>query len=275
MTDIQKKSGYLEVDPEVEIYYEEYGSGAPILFVPGWTFTTAIFEKQIAHFARTNRVILIDPRSQGRSTKTTQGNDYTTQGIDVAKLIAALELKDVVLVGWSTGSLTNLSYVKHAGTSALKAVVGIDMSPKPLSTNDSDWVEGPLDEIAGAYRTFLHSPKGQREFIEWYATEVMVQRELSADELDWIVAQSARTPHPLAAALFADAMFSDYRAEATQVSEAVPTLYVIAEHWAETAVPFMQNNFPKIKTEVFGGHMMFWEHSERFNSVLEAFIASA
>jgi non-heme chloroperoxidase len=265
------KSAYLTLEPGVELYYEEAGQGSPIVFIPGWTFNGTVFEHQVAHFSKTHRVITIDPRGQGRSTKTVHGVNYDTQGADVAKLIDALGLEDVVLVGWSTGSLTNLSYAKAAGTGKLKGVVGIDMSPKALSVDDTDWVEGPLDEIAGAFKTFLGSPQGQRDFISWYATEVMVQRELNEQELEWLVGQSAQTPYYIAALLFADAMYSDYREQATQVSEAVPTHYVVAEHWAETAVPFLNKNFPKITTSVLGGHLMFWEHSEKFNEILEKF----
>jgi pimeloyl-ACP methyl ester carboxylesterase len=263
---------YLEVAPGTELYYEEYGAGAPIVFVPGWTFTTEVFVHQAAYFAQTNRVILVDPRGQGRSSKSFQGNDYGTHGADLVKLFAALELSDAVLVGWSTGTLDVLSYVQQAGTTALKGVVGIDMSPKPLSVNAEDWVEGPLDEIAGAYRSFLRSPQGQRDFITYYATEVMIQRDLTPLELDWIIRQSLTTPYPIASALFADAMFCDFSAEAAGLSEATPTLYVIAEHWAETAVPYMQRMFPKIQTTVLGGHMMFWEHADRFNAAVRTFI---
>jgi non-heme chloroperoxidase len=263
---------YLEVAPGVELYYEEHGSGSPIVFVPGWTFTTEVFEHQVTHFAKTHRVIVVDPRSQGRSSKTMQGNDFSTHGADLAKLFATLELRDAVLVGWSTGTLDVLGYVQHAGTDALKAVVNIDMSPRPLSVSSEDWVEGPLGEITEAWRTFLRSPQGQREFIKYYATNVMVQRELSPTELDWIVRQSLTTPHYLASAIFADAVFCDFSAELTALAAAVPTLYIIAEHWGETAVAYLGRNFPGVKTEVFGGHMMFWEHAQQFNKVVEGFL---
>jgi pimeloyl-ACP methyl ester carboxylesterase len=94
---------YIEVEPGVELYYEDYGQGTPLLFVPGWTFTGEVFEHQVAHFAATHRVIVVDPRGQGRSSVTLHGNDYATHGADLAKLIKALELRDVVLVGWSFG----------------------------------------------------------------------------------------------------------------------------------------------------------------------------
>jgi non-heme chloroperoxidase len=153
-------------------------------------------------------------------------------------------------------------------------VVSIDLSPKPLSVDDGDWTEGPVDEIAGAYNGFLTAPKGQRDFVAWYATEVMVQRDLTEAELAWLVNLSLNTPYYVAAMHFASGMFSDYIAEAQQVDEARPSLYVIAEHWADTAVAFVNKHCPNTKTEVLGGHLMFWEHADKFNQILDDFLAS-
>ncbi len=274
LTAIHQQPGqYLEIEPGVEMYYEERGEGSPLIFIPGWTFTTELFGHQLAHFAKSHRVIAIDPRSHGRSTVTLHGNNYTTHGADLAKFIKALELKDVVLVGWSFGCLNLWEYIRQEGLGNVKGVVCIDLSPKPLSVHDGDWVEGPLDEIGGAYNAYLASPQGQRDFVAYYATEVMVQRELAPEELFWIIEQSLKTPYYVASNLFASGMFSDYMAEAKQVDETVPALYAIAEHWADTAVPFVQRHLPKTKTAVLGGHMMFWEHADRFNQLLDDFLA--
>lgn len=270
----RQPGNYIEVEPGVEIYYEDKGTGMPIVFVPGWTFTTEVFVHQMEHFSKTHRVVLIDPRSQGRSSITLHGNDYATHAADLAKIIKALDLRDIVLVGWSFGCLEGWGYVKQEGTKALRAMVCIDLSPKPLSVNPEDWVEGPLDEIAGAYNTYLTSRKGQREFVAAYADEIMVQRELSQAEMSWIVEQSLKTPPCIAAALFASGMFANHMAEAKLVDESLPCLSVVAEHWADTAVAFLQKHFPKTKTAVLGGHMMFWEHAEKFNRILDDFIAS-
>ena len=265
---------YIEVEPGIEIYYEDRGKGSPIIFITGWTFTTEAFAHQLEHFSKTHRTIAIDPRSHGRSTITLQGNDYVTHGTDLAKIIKTLELQDVVLVGWSFGCLDLWEYIRQEGVENVKTVVCVDLSPKPLSENEKDWVEGPLDEIGGAYNTYLQSPKGQRDFIEYYATEVMVQRDLNEEELFWIIEQSLKTPYYVASNLFASGMFSNYIAEAKQIDDSLPALYIIAEHWAETAVSFIKKQFPNTKTEVLGGHMMFWEHSEEFNKLLSEFIDS-
>lgn len=265
--------GFIEVEPGVELYYEEAGEGPPMVFVPGWTFTTEVFAAQLEHFGKSHRVVTFDPRSHGRSTITLEGNDYVTQAADLGAVIDDLGLRDLVLVGWSFGCLATYGYVREAGTDNLKAHVCIDLSPKPLSVDPNDWVEGPLDDIAGAYH-LLRTPAGQREFVAWYADNVMVERELGDADMFWIVDQSAKSPPWVAAALFASGMFSNHMAEAELLDQTVPSLNVVAEHWADTAVPFLEKHFPNTKVAVLGGHMMFWEHPDEFNAILNDFLAS-
>lgn len=262
-----------EVEPGVEIYYETRGEGPPLLFIPGWTFTTEVFTHQQAHFSEDYQVVTYDHRSVGRSTVTPHGNNYVTHGADLAKLIDMLALKDIVLIGWSFGCLDAWSYIKQEGLDKVKAMVAIDLSPTPLSTQEGDWVEGPLEEIRVFYNEFLQSPQGYRDFVTAYITEVMIQRELSDQELFWLVDQAQKTPYWIAAALFASGAFTDHMAEAKLVDESIPSAYVIAEHWAETAEPFVRAHLPNTATHVLGGHMMFWEHPDRFNAILEDFLA--
>ena len=262
---------YIEVGPGVELFVQDVGSGEPIVFIPGWTFTTEVFSEQVAHFSKTRRVIVIDPRSHGRSTISLHGNEYVTHGSDLATVLNTLELKNVTLVGWSFGCLTIWEYIRQHGVENIKSLVFADLSPKPLSTSAEDWVEGSLDDIAAAYTTFLQNPDGQRKFIDGYARDVMVQRELKEEEVTWLVEQSLKTPHYIASNLFAAGMFADYRTEAKIASESVPTLTVVAEHWAEVAKSFTEKVSPQSKVEVLGGHLMFWEHSEKFNNLIEQF----
>jgi pimeloyl-ACP methyl ester carboxylesterase len=267
--------GFVEVSPGVDVFYREAGSGQTIVFVPGWTFASDIFEKQLEGLSGEFRVIAIDPRSQGRSTVTSSGNDYLTHAEDLAEFIDKKALKDIVLVGWSFGCLETYGYVKLRGVDNLKAHVCIDLSPKPLSINSKDWVEGPLDDIAEAYRLYTRDAKGRREFVTWYADNVMVERDLKPEEMAWIVDQSLTTPHWAAASLFASGMFANNLAEAKALDAATPTLNVVAKHWSETASAFVRQQMPKSQILVLGGHMMFWEHADAFNAALKTFIKSA
>lgn len=119
------ESKYVTVAPGVELHILEKGEGKPLVFIPGLTFSGEIFKNQLEYFSSEYRVIAIDPRGQGYSAKTVDGNDYLTHGRDVAGLIDALGLKDIVLIGWSTGNLDTWSYVQQFGKDKLRGVVTI------------------------------------------------------------------------------------------------------------------------------------------------------
>lgn len=75
-TDAKSSAQTLEVEPGSFLYYSDEGKGTVILFVPGWTMTSEVFVKQQAAFATTHRVIILDPRGQGRSSKNSSQYTY-------------------------------------------------------------------------------------------------------------------------------------------------------------------------------------------------------
>ncbi len=264
---------YLTVDPGVELFVQDVGEGDPIIFIPGWTFTTEVYIHQLNHFKKSHRVIVIDPRSHGRSTLTVHGNEYVTHGTDLRKVIEALDLTNVTVVGWSNACLMIWEYVRQFGVKDLKSAVLVDLPPKLLSINEAtDWVEGNLDEISTIYTTYLTDSEKHREFITAYIQDAMIAGELTDDELTWLVEQSLKTPYYIGANLLAAALFSDYRKEAKAISESIPTLTVIANHWADVAKPYTEKLSPKSHVEVLGEHLMFWEFPEEFNDILEKFL---
>ncbi len=264
---------YFEVEPGVELYYEDHGEGPPLVFVPGWTFTTEVFSNQFRHFSKTHRVVSFDPRSQGRSTLTLHGNDYGTQSADLCKLIDHLDLNDPVLVGWSAASLTVWGFVRLRGTTPLRGLVTIDMPPAPLTGRDEDWNEFDMAGATEFYQALMTS-KGHREVVTWYAKELMVQRDLTEKELDWIVSQSTATPPWVAAAYCAAEWFSDYLPEAKEVDRSLPALFVVAQSSAGDAIPYLKRHLPNTQVQLMGGHFMFWEHPEDFNAILETYLQS-
>lgn len=271
----RSESKYITVAPDVELHYLDWGVGQPILFVPGLTFAGEIFAGQIEHFSAYHRVIAVDPRGQGLSTKTVHGNDYLSHGRDLSVLIETLDLKDLVLVGWSTGNLDVWSYISQFGKERVKAVVTIDMSPLPLSADPAWWTEGSMEELSMVATQVLTSPQGTRSFFADYAAGVMIQHEMAPAELEYILDMSAKTPYWVCSSLFASAIFSNFYETAKDISETLPSLMFIAEHWAEVAQPFMAKHFPGTKTHVMGGHLMFYEYPEKWNKVLAEFLAGS
>ncbi len=266
-----KDGAFFEVEPGIELYFEDHGEGSPLIFIPGWTFTTEVFTHQFTHFSKGHRVVSFDPRSQGRSTPTLHGIDYQTQSANLCKLIDHLDLKDPVIIGWSAASLTVWGVVRLRGCESLKGLVTIDMPPAPLTGRDEDWTEFDMAGAAKFYQSLMTS-KGHREIVTWYARELMVQRNLTPEELVWIVGQSTGTPPWVAASYCASAWFSDYLPEAMEVDQKLPALFIVAESAAEKALPYIRKHLPKTQVELLGGHFMFWEHPDQFNKTLENFI---
>ena len=266
------ESKYVSVAPGVELHFWEKGEGTPLVFIPGLTFSGEIFKAQIEHFAADYRVIAIDPRGQGYSSKTMDGNDYLTHGQDLAALIDTLDLKDAVLIGWSTGHLDTWSYIQQFGKDKLRGVVTIDMSPLPLSPDPTWWTEGTIEELSAVASQLLRTPEGSRAFFSEYATDIMVQHKMEPEELEYLLDVSGRTPYWICKALFCDAIFSNFLDAAKDVGATMPSLMFIAEHWQDVAKPFVETQLPGYETYVMGGHLMFYEYPEKWNSVLEGFL---
>ena len=266
------ESKYVTVSPGVELHFWEKGEGKPLVFIPGLTFSGEIFKAQIEYFSSAYRVIAMDPRGQGYSSKTVDGNDYLTHGRDVAALVDALGLEDIVLIGWSTGNLDTWSYVQQFGKDKLRGVVTIDMSPLPLSPVSAWWTEGTIEELSAVATQLLSSPEGSRAFFSEYATGVMIQHEMEPAELEYILDMSGRTPYWICKALFCDAIFSNFLETAKDVGATMPSLMFIAEHWQDVAKPFVETQLPGYETYVMGGHLMFYEYPEKWNGVLEEFL---
>jgi non-heme chloroperoxidase len=134
----------LEVEPGSSLYYSDEGKGTAILFIPGWTMTSEVFSKQQVAFSKTHRVIVLDPRGQGRSSKNGSQYTYIQQGHAIDKLVRHLGVDEFVLVGWSYGGLATYAYVRNHGLGKISNYVCIDPSPYPLDIKGGpEWNEGP------------------------------------------------------------------------------------------------------------------------------------
>ena len=270
------ESKFFEVERDVQIHYWDAGdpSAPALVFIPGLTFSGEVFKYQLEHFKATHRVILVDPRGQGLSTKCPMGNDYQTHGADLIKLVEGLGIEKPTLIGWSCGNLEAWSYLEQAGVDAVAGVVTIDMSPLPHNEDPTAWTEGSPEELSEVMTKVLIHPDSSRAFWDEYLREVMWQGDITPDQYDYFMDMGARTPTWICHELFGDAILSDYRAIAQEAAKKVPTLMYIAEHWAGIAEPYYNKLCPETPTYVMGGHLMAIQYPERFNARLEEFLAT-
>jgi non-heme chloroperoxidase len=129
-----------------QIFYKDWGSGQPIVFSHGWPLTADDWDAQMVFFADHGyRVIAHDRRGHGRSTQTWDGNEMNTYADDLAALVNALNLRDAVHVGHSTGGGEVARYLGRHGTARAAMAVLISAVP-PLMLKTPDNPEGtPLE----------------------------------------------------------------------------------------------------------------------------------
>src|SRR2546421_1845715 len=114
-------SSYIKVGQEnstpIEVYYEDHGSGSPVVLIHGWPLSGASWEKQTAALlAAGHRVITYDRRGFGRSSKPSIGYNYDTFAADLDAVLGTLELKKVALVGFSMGTGEVARYLGKYGS---------------------------------------------------------------------------------------------------------------------------------------------------------------
>lgn len=264
----------LEIEPGVDLHYLDKGSGRPIIFIPGWMFSADLFEKQIDYYAQRYRVIAIDPRNHGKSSISPTGNLYRQQGEDLGKIINHLTLRDIILVGWSFGGQAVWAYLEQQGLSNVQAVINIDVSPRSLSADPTEWTAGTLENLIDAHKSSLDTNRHYRKFMSDFADTLLLDRKPTDIEKAKFIGSSLRIPSWIADALYVDGWLADRYKIAKAVDEALPSLMFVAKYRAKIGVPYIKKEFPHTEVHSFGQHMMFWQYPEKFNTIVDDFLAA-
>jgi non-heme chloroperoxidase len=151
----------ITTDDGTHIFYKDWGSGQPIVFHHGWPLSADDWDAQMLFFlAQGYRVIAHDRRGHGRSTQTSGGHEMDTYAADVAALAKALDLKDAIHVGHSTGGGEVTRYVARHGKGRVAKAVLIGAVPPVMVKSDSN-PEGLPIEVFDGFRAGLAANRAQ------------------------------------------------------------------------------------------------------------------
>ena len=208
------RAEYVQVTSELTIHYETSGHGdIAIVFIPGWTMTTEAFVHQLNHFEGSDRfrAIAYDPRGQGYSSKTVEGHTYPQHGRDLAALLEALELKKVILAGWSYGVTEQLAYLNQFGTNKIVGMIMIDTGPDVAGASYDEWVWYLDDDSNGYSRWFTEGTMEDRQTVITEFAKWMLE-DPSPDNVAWVADMSNLTSGTVASVLNATGFYLDYSA---------------------------------------------------------------
>jgi non-heme chloroperoxidase len=267
-----------ENSTDIELYYEDHGSGDPVVLIHGYPLSGSSWEKQLpVLLSAGRRVITYDRRGFGKSSHPTSGYNYDTFAEDLHKLVSHLKLRNVALVGFSMGGGEVARYIgKYGSKDVSKAVFVSSVPPFLLKTADNpEGVDGSVFEgiqkaiAADRYRFFTEF------FKNFYNTDVLLGKRISeqAVQASWNVAASASATASLACV---PTWHEDFRKDLARID--VPTLVIhgdadrivpIAASGQRTAKLIKDARLVVIKD---GPHNVAWTHAEEVNSELVNFL---
>ena len=279
----ERMSSYIKVGQEnstpVELYYEDHGSGSPVVLIHGWPLSGASWEKQTAALlAAGHRVITYDRRGFGRSSQPTVGYHYDTFAADLDVVLNTLNLTDASLVGFSMGTGEVTRYIGKYGTKRVRKAVLIGTLGLYL-VKASDNPEGVDKSVFEGIKAAIRAdrPAFLMEFLKnFYNYDVTGGKLVSERVLqgDWNVAVGASATGTVACV---DTWIEDFRQDITR--NTVPTLILHGD--ADRILPAdatsrrqakLINNVKFVELEG-GPHGVLWTHAEQVNSELVKFLA--
>ena len=154
-------SGTITTKDGTEIYYKDWGEGPVITFSHGWPLSSDAWDGQMLFLAHNGfRVVAHDRRGHGRSSQASSGNDMDGYADDLAAVIEALDLKDAILVGHSTGGGEVTRYIGRHGTKRVTKAVPIAAVP-PIMLKSAADPEGLPMEVFDSMRSSLTKDRSQ------------------------------------------------------------------------------------------------------------------
>jgi non-heme chloroperoxidase len=268
-----------ENDAEIEIHYEDHGSGPAVLLIHGYPLDGNSWERQERVLLNAGyRVITYDRRGFGRSSQPTVGYDYDTFAADLNALLTHLALDNVALVGFSMGTGEVVRYLGTYGSSGIRkaALLGA-IPPYLLKTEDNpEGVDGQVFEdlkasvVADRYAYF------KQFFDNFYNVDELGGTRISdqAFQASFTVAVGAS---PYATYACVDTWLTDFRGDLPKID--IPTLVIHGT--ADRILPFSATaeRLPtlirglKLVTVEGGPHNIGWTHPEQVNPALLDFLS--
>jgi microsomal epoxide hydrolase len=257
------KSQQFKSSDGVKLHYLEAGAGPlTLVFVPGWLMPARIFERQIADLSPDYRVIVLDPRGQGRSKAPVDKLQAVSRARDVDELLRHARVGPHVLIGWSLGVMEVLDYSVRFQHPQLRGLVLIDnsigMASPPASALNRN---RPMK--ADAFRAYVN------RFAAGMFKQTPPEGMLSAIE-----ASATQLPPPAAWGLLNKPYDRTYYKNAV-LAATTPVWYAITPRFAEQSAELLQTH-PQASATVFedAGHALFVDKADLFNQGLRQFLAS-
>lgn len=262
------------VAPGIELRAIETGSkdsARPIVFIPGWSTGADIWRDQIKRFGGTHRIVSFDPRSQGQSTKTMDGNTPEERASDLYALLATEQLQRPVLVAWSQAVQDVAAYVLKYGTKDISGIVLVDAA---VSEGAGAIARHPQD-VASQFQLFGIYLGSQQDYLRGMFGAI-ISKPQPPGVVDHAIETGMKTPPSIGMSmLVADMFTTDRRSALSRID--CPVLIIASGSSPE--LDLQKAEIATLRNARFvqiddAAHAVFLDQPSRFAAELEVFLKS-
>jgi non-heme chloroperoxidase len=263
----------------IELYYEDHGSGRPVVLIHGYPLSSRAWDKQVPVLLDDRRrVITYDRRGFGKSSQPTGGYDYDTFAADLNAVLERLDLRDVTLVGHSMGTGEVTRYLSRYGSA--RVAKGVLISPiPPFLMQAPDNPEGLPSSLFDGFMNDARQdgPMWMKGFLDNFFNYDKFKGTLVSEQAyqaNWNIAVSSSATATVACI---PTWLTDFRADLPKID--VPMLVIQGDDDRVLPFPKTGQRLPGMIRDLQmvviegGPHAISWTHADQVNSALVKFMA--
>ncbi|MEO6021536.1 MAG: alpha/beta hydrolase [Burkholderiales bacterium] len=272
-------------DDGTDLHFIAKGTGKPLIMIPGWSQTAAMYKHQIEALSANHRCIAIDMRGHGDSEKPAHGYRMQRLAADLRSFIYYEDLEDVTVMGHSMGCSVIWAYWDMFAGDRISKIILVDQAPtvvaQPGWSDEQKAEAGAIFDAPTLYglAAGLSGPDGVKTTESFFAPDGLFFTKAFPDEQrKWALAENLKFPRKHAADLLVNHCTQDWRDVIPLINK--PTLVVTgkASFFPLKSQEWIAKQIKGSKLEVFaaeegGGHFMFLENPEKFNKVVMDFLS--
>lgn len=266
--------GWVTTTDSTRLWIDVHGRGRPLIFIHGWTMSSAFFRRQIA-LAEHHQVITINLRGHGKSQSVLRGHTIPRYARDIREIIRSLDLRDIFLIGWSLGGSVVMDYWQQFGSDRVAGLGLVETGPYPMSGAPWNTHKYHGGNIAAMHNDLKLMCKARKAFGTSFINNMFLSGEAPPHAEGWMLNEHLKTNDTTATHIYEDYAQRDYTSVLPTITVPALVIYGRSKHMCfgpstgrYVAGSLHDSSFVILENS---GHLPFYEEPDLFNTTVNTF----